>query len=695
MDYAILDFLRQNHPSWRLLRASHAPLMGSFLYRMFVVPNARNIAQADLVEALEDELFMLREQLGEDVFPGSAQSYLNDWAEDGKGYLRRFYPMGSDEPHFDLTSATGKALAWLEGLTERSFIGTESRLLTIFELLQQMCTGGQDDPKARIAALQKRRDEIDTEIARVVAGDMPLLGDTSIKDRFQQFLQMSRELLADFREVEHNFRILDRRVREQIALGDGGKGALLEEIMGERDAIADSDQGRSFHAFWDFLMSRSRQEEFGELLAQVLALPAVVEMQPDSRLRQVHYDWLAAGEHTQRTVAQLSAELRRFLDDKAWLENRRIMSVLHSVESHALALRDAFPTDEIMSLPSMAASVELPLERPLYRPPHRLKITVMALDEGDADVDMTSLYAQVVIDKEVLKQNIRKALQNRRQISLSELIVQVPLQHGLAELVAYFSWQRLGVMPLWMIRCKIRCVGTERKGRCGKHAFRGLFFYRKRSNGRMAEYEQEGDSADMLSVLIVSLLKGVIYQEDNPKLWQALWHGQAAVRDYVAVLGLDLMLDEAEGYAFLRSRDVAEADGSGQAAPPRLIARRQLSYPVSLLLALLRKKLAEFDREGGDTRLILTKEDVVELIRIFFPASHNEVKLIDQIDSHLNKVAELGFIRRLRGEENKIEVRRILKAFVDAQWLSDFDARLAEYRTQFGPVEEDEDAGDA
>lgn len=189
-----------------------------------------------------------------------------------------------------------------------------------------------------------------------------------------------------------------------------------------------------------------------------------------------------------------------------------------------------------------------------------------------------------------------------------------------------------------------------------------------------------------LSSVVVPLLKGVLYQEDNPGLWGSLLSLQASVRDYVAVLGLDLMLDEAEGYAFLRSRQ--DEDEDGQAGMPRLVARRQLSYPVSLLLALLRKKLAEFDAGGGDTRLILSRDEVVELIRIFLPAGSNEVKLIDQVDATLNKIAELGFIRRLRGQGQMIEVRRIIKAFVDAQWLADFDQRLAEYRQQLAqPLE--------
>ncbi|MBI3146136.1 MAG: DUF3375 domain-containing protein, partial [Pseudogulbenkiania sp.] len=388
---------------------------------------------------LEDELYALRERLGAEAYPKSALEYLNDWAAPDKGWLRKFYGQGTDEPQFDLTPATEKAIAWLDTLTARSFVGTESRLLTLFELLKQMSDGSEADPAKRVAELHKRRDEIDAEIARVLDGDVALLDDTALKDRFQQFQQLARELLTDFREVEHNFRQLDRRVRERIALWDGAKGELLEQIMGERDAIADSDQGRSFRAFWDFLLSSSRQEELTELLGRVLALPPVAELKPDARTRRVHYDWLEAGEHTQRTVAQLSQQLRRFLDDQAWLENRRIMDILHGIEAKALALRDSPPAGEVMTIDEPAADIELPLERPLHTPARRPVIAEVALQAGDADVDAGALYSQVVIDRTELARHIRQALQQRTQVTLRELVEAHPLQQGLAELVAYLQ----------------------------------------------------------------------------------------------------------------------------------------------------------------------------------------------------------------------------------------------------------------
>jgi hypothetical protein len=179
-----------------------------------------------------------------------------------------------------------------------------------------------------------------------------------------------------------------------------------------------------------------------------------------------------------------------------------------------------------------------------------------------------------------------------------------------------------------------------------------------------------------LSVAVTQLMRGVVYRDTHDRAWRSLLELQPQARDYVDVLGLQVVIDEAEGYAFLRQRP---ADPEEDDPLPRLIPRRALSFPVSLLLALLRKKLAEFDGQGGDTKLMLTRGQMTEMVRVFLPATSNEARLLDQIDAHINKAAELGFLRAAKNSEQVYEVRRILKAFVDGQWLADFDARLAEY----------------
>ena len=182
-----------------------------------------------------------------------------------------------------------------------------------------------------------------------------------------------------------------------------------------------------------------------------------------------------------------------------------------------------------------------------------------------------------------------------------------------------------------------------------------------------------------LGLVVVSLMKGVVYRDQHPAVWLQLEEIHGAVLDYVRVMGLDLIIDEAEGYAFLRQLGEQDVDESAQQLP-RLVARRPLSFPVSLLCVLLRKKMVELDAAGGDARLILTREQIVEMMRVFLPDRANEARLFDQIDTHINKVAEFGFLKKLAGNPPAWEVRRIIKALVDADWLADFNEKLKVYR---------------
>ncbi|MEV7636589.1 DUF4194 domain-containing protein [Pseudarthrobacter enclensis] len=189
-----------------------------------------------------------------------------------------------------------------------------------------------------------------------------------------------------------------------------------------------------------------------------------------------------------------------------------------------------------------------------------------------------------------------------------------------------------------------------------------------------ASTDAETRTPEELPGVVTRLFKGVLYAENDEKVWQSLLGLTSQVRDYVSVLGLDLVIDESEGYAFLRSRE--DPDGT----LPRLIARRTLTFNVSLLLALLRRRMMEFDINSSDVRLIMTEQDIADLVSVFLPESSNEARVLDRLSADIRKVVELGFLRKLKGQTATYEVARILKAYVDAQWLEEFDARLADYR---------------
>ncbi|GAB92301.1 DUF4194 domain-containing protein [Gordonia rhizosphera] len=174
---------------------------------------------------------------------------------------------------------------------------------------------------------------------------------------------------------------------------------------------------------------------------------------------------------------------------------------------------------------------------------------------------------------------------------------------------------------------------------------------------------------------IIRLMQGVVYRESDEDTWATLERSGAGVRDHFATIGVDVVVDDSEGYAYLRSRPESEGDEP----LPRLVRRRALTYNVSLLLVLLRKRLLEFEITGGEGRLVLSTDQIVEMLRLFHADSTNEARLVDQAESTIKKAVELGFLRQLRGQTDQWEVRRIIKAYIDAQTLSDFAGKLREY----------------
>lgn len=182
-----------------------------------------------------------------------------------------------------------------------------------------------------------------------------------------------------------------------------------------------------------------------------------------------------------------------------------------------------------------------------------------------------------------------------------------------------------------------------------------------------------GDRA--VAAAIIRLMQGVVYRTADEDTWGTLERLGAGVKDHFATIGVDVVIDNTEGYAYLRSRP----EEQGEEALPRLVRRRALTYNVSLLLVLLRKRLVEFETNGGEGRLVLSTEQIIEMLRLFQAESTNDARVVDQAETTIKKAAELGFLRPLRGQRDHWEVRRILKAYVDAQTLNDFAAKLREY----------------
>lgn len=436
MSFEFLELLRKKNPAWRLLASPQATFSASFLYKEFIAENKRQISEQELISHLENFIFILNQGV-DDLFPRSAREYLDEWANDDHGWVRKFYPTGEDEPYFDITSSAQKAIEWLLSLKQQAFIGTESRLITVFELLHQIVERSEANPELRLAELERRKAEIEREIIRVVNGQVELLDETQIKERFWQAMTTAREMLADFRAVEQNIRDLDRGMRERIATWDRGKGELLEAIFQEQDGISQSEQGKSFAAFWKFLMSSSSQDDFKNTLDQVLNLKPVQEMNMSRNVRYIHHDWVNAGAHVQETVATLSQQLRRYVDENFLEEERRINQLVREIEGKAISVRNNPPKEWEIEIDGVRLEIQLPMDRPLFSPPQRPGIKDDIVDAGLEDVPAEALFSQVYVDKEKLKDQIGFMLQIQDEVTLAQVIEHYPLKLGLSELVTY------------------------------------------------------------------------------------------------------------------------------------------------------------------------------------------------------------------------------------------------------------------
>lgn len=438
MDYEYIKYLKDYNPSIRLLRLENAPLIVSFLYQHFKSNNNIVLSSTELTTRLSDYLHNLRENYGDDIYPDTAKNYLERWATEG--FLRKYYMPDSDEPMFELTPATEKAIEWISDLDKKEFVGTESRLLKIFEILNEIVYKSSDDPQKRMAELQRQRQEIDKEIEKIKAGDIEKFSETQIKERFYDVYDTARKLISDFRQIEYNFREIDRSLREKQLNSNIKKGRLLEDVFKSHDLLWQTDQGKSFRAFWEFLMSQSKQEELDDLIESVNRLPVVQDIKKDDFIDRIKVAMIEAGDKVNKTIHHLVEQLRKYLDDKTLLENRRIIEVIREIKASALEIKDNPPMDKDFMTVEDKPDIKLIMERPLFNPIKNVEIRAIKLEEGNADsVDASVLYRQIYIDYDRLKNNIRELLKFKTQATLKQITDVYPIEKGLTEVIAYYD----------------------------------------------------------------------------------------------------------------------------------------------------------------------------------------------------------------------------------------------------------------
>ena len=437
LDYQEIRYRLENYAVFKILRKESAAFMLGFFHDQFKRRHRADIPQSELVAALGAFQEFARIGAGEAFAPRDPQAYLDEWANDG--FLRKFYPPDASEACYDLTPDSERALEWLAELSGRPFVGAESRLLALFETLRDLVYGAAYDPEERKAELERRRAEVDAELGRLERGEIGRFDETRILERYYGAEDAARRLLADFKQIEQNFRDLDRETKERVIASDRSRGSVLKEVFEHRDAIVASDQGKSFSSFWAFLMSLDKREELTGLVARVLDIPAVRAAQKSFPLDSLDSRLVGAGARVQAMTHRLNEELRRFLDEGARREGLRVGELVEAWKRLALVCREDPPRDRDFMELDGEPELGLVMDRPLFSPEEETVIGERPEAAGLPSVGIDALYDIDSVDLGALAERVNALLAGAPQTSLSEVAGRFPVTQGAAEILGYLT----------------------------------------------------------------------------------------------------------------------------------------------------------------------------------------------------------------------------------------------------------------
>lgn len=443
-----IHFFFDNSPAARLMRAKSAAKILSFFYRSFKENQVTFLTEEKIIDQLADflkEYDIEEEEASSQLlipdFDTKSRQLIDHWTE--KGFLRN-YESPDNEILYELTSHTEKVLQWLEQLETREFVGTESRFKDIFNKLQELVANTTEDADMKIRELEERKKKIDKEINGIrSSGKVSVYDDYQIKSRVLELTRSAKELLSDFKEVEDNFKTITRNIYLKHTDPAQTKGAILGYTFNSLDELEESDQGKSFYAFWEFLISQNRQDRWKELIHQIFDILKTRDIRfDDVFLRKMKSHLYRAGQKVNDANDRMSEKLSRVISEKELAERIKVKEAVNRIKELALKFIDRDERPPIGIEIEENAAITMPMEKKLIleksEPPTFDRRPSRASHLVDPAI-LDELYSPYVVDKKELLKRVRELLMETDQVSLKDVINKFPLEKGLSELLAYFS----------------------------------------------------------------------------------------------------------------------------------------------------------------------------------------------------------------------------------------------------------------
>ena len=458
MHYSEICELFQTSESVRLFRSDHAPLILAFFSGLSREDKVLVLTESDLIERLYNFLEYIdflevsdsHENTQLSYFESKAGQLIKRWTD--QGYLRNDLDL-QGTVLYELTPESEKALQWLDTLQKREFVGTESRMKDIINRLRDLVENTNANPDVRLHELALKKAKIEQEMARIQQNqEVHTFDDYQIKSRFQEVNRLAQQLLSDFREVEGNFRELTRDIYHRHMELRGGKGQILRYAFDALEALKSTDQGKSFYAFWDFLLVTSGQEELQQLTEKVFGLLDDRSIEPqDAFLKHLRTYLHQAAQKVLESNDRMAERLSRIIVDKDPHESRKMKETFSRIKELAVRLADLEFSDEAFFEIDLRPHIFLPMERRLSLEPQEfmdMELPELEPDDYEESPEVLEyLFNAFYVDKDQLRERVERMLDENPGVSLTDLVRDHPVQQGLPEIFAYLhmSARREGV----------------------------------------------------------------------------------------------------------------------------------------------------------------------------------------------------------------------------------------------------------
>ena len=438
----------ETSPALRLLRSPHAAYIVDFLERQFKDSGEIKIAipHSELLSDLKAYLEDVQES-NPDVLRGKAETYLSDWCSSDTRWLKRFLESGRDDPLYQLTPHTEEVLGFLDQVLDKElgFVGTESRLRQVIQMLHDLVIGSSDDPQVRLADLREQREKLDAEIAAIEeVGAVERLRPTRIREQFADAVKLLKQLQSDFRAVEENFKTITLQVQRRQSQGRDSRGGILKFALDEEDdVLRKQDQGISFQEFVRFILSPAEQEHLREVISGLHQIEELVD-QADGleAVRRMVPRLMAEANKVMKTNQRLSATLRRLLDEQRAGQRRRIAQLLRDIRAAAVACASDPPIDRVGMVVDSGLRIASPLSRTFWSEPARFDEIDLTDHEIDNDRRLEAfreLAAMHRLDWRTMRYNISRVVASRGSVQLSQLLAEHPPESGVVEILGYLQ----------------------------------------------------------------------------------------------------------------------------------------------------------------------------------------------------------------------------------------------------------------